>query len=95
MCGLPVLHTLTDTGAARQGSQEIAKLRIVHLGIRGPRNGRRGGLPWCGEVTEVMFVTHTSATDGVFDPADQNKILDSPAVALPVRIVAPFGWMLE
>jgi hypothetical protein len=29
---------------------------------------------------EVTFITHTSATDGVFDPQARNKVVDSPTV---------------
>jgi hypothetical protein len=43
-------------------------------------------------VTEVMFVTHTSATDGVFDPENHNKVVDSPTVATLVGIIDP-AWM--
>jgi hypothetical protein len=41
---------------------------------------------------EVTLVTHTSATDGVFDPMAHNKVVDSPMAATPVRIIDP-RWM--
>src|SRR5882762_2957493 len=84
---LPVFHSVTDTDAGRQGSQEIEKLRIVHLGIRGPRNCMRRALM---KRNEVTFITHTSATDGVFDPEAHNKVLD--ALTAATRIIDP-GWM--
>jgi hypothetical protein len=41
---------------------------------------------------EVTFVTHTSATDGVFDPQAHNRVVDSLTAATSVRITNP-GWM--
>lgn len=41
---------------------------------------------------EVTFITHTSATDGVFDPEARNKVVDSSTAATSVRIIDP-RWM--
>jgi hypothetical protein len=44
---------------------------------------------------EVTFVTHTSATGGVFDPQARNKVVDSPTLRRRLESQTSVGWMLE